>query len=150
MAAKLLNIAPSKMNLDPVCAGLSDDDDDKSQSNFIFKLNGDVVIWKSSKQATTTDTTTEAEYITASEATKEAVWMKTYIQELGVVPSIVEPVVIFCNNNGATTQAKELRSHHCSEHILRCYYLVREMVSRGDIRMDRVSSEENTADPLNY
>ncbi|KAL0455624.1 UNVERIFIED_CONTAM: Secreted RxLR effector protein [Sesamum latifolium] len=54
-----------------------DDDDAKSQSGFVFKLNGGVVAWKSSKQDTTTDSTTEAEYISASGAVKEAVWMKT-------------------------------------------------------------------------
>ncbi|KAK4381749.1 Secreted RxLR effector protein [Sesamum angolense] len=80
-----------------------DDDDAKSQSGFVFKLNGGVVAWKSSKQATTSDSTTEAEYITTS----EVVWMKNYIQELGVVPSIAQPVVIFCDNNRAITQAKE-------------------------------------------
>ncbi|KAL0293383.1 UNVERIFIED_CONTAM: Retrovirus-related Pol polyprotein from transposon TNT 1-94 [Sesamum radiatum] len=104
--------------------------------------------WKSSKQDTTADSTKEAEYIAASEATKEAVWMKNYIQELGVVPSIAEPVVIFCDNNRAIAQAKEPRSHHRTKHILRCYHLLREMVSRGDCRMDRVNSAENTADPL--
>ncbi|KAL0355610.1 UNVERIFIED_CONTAM: Retrovirus-related Pol polyprotein from transposon TNT 1-94 [Sesamum radiatum] len=126
----------------------SDDDDAKSQSDFVFKLNGGVVAWKSSKQDTTADSTMKAEYIAASEAAKEAVWMKNYIQELGVVPSIAEPVVIFCDNNGAIAQAKEPRSHHRSKHILRLYHLLREMVSRGDCRMDRVSSAENTADPL--
>ncbi|KAL0301557.1 UNVERIFIED_CONTAM: Secreted RxLR effector protein [Sesamum radiatum] len=35
----------------------SDDDDAKSQSGFVFKLNGGVVAWKSSKQDTTTDST---------------------------------------------------------------------------------------------
>ncbi|KAL0444284.1 UNVERIFIED_CONTAM: Retrovirus-related Pol polyprotein from transposon TNT 1-94 [Sesamum latifolium] len=94
----------------------SDDDDAKSQSGFIFKLNGGVVAWKSSKQDTTADSTTEAEYIAASEAAKEGVWMKNYIQELGVVPSIAEPVVIFCDNNGTIAQAKEPRSHHRSKH----------------------------------
>ncbi|KAL0454913.1 UNVERIFIED_CONTAM: Retrovirus-related Pol polyprotein from transposon RE2 [Sesamum latifolium] len=84
----------------------------------------------------------------ASEAAKEAIWMKNYIQDLGVVPSIAEPVVIFCDNNGAIAQAKEPRSHHRSKYILRRYNLLREMVSRGDCRMDRVSSTENTADPL--
>ncbi|KAL0340303.1 UNVERIFIED_CONTAM: hypothetical protein Sradi_4547100 [Sesamum radiatum] len=69
--------------------------------------------------------------------------MKNYIQELGVVPSIAVPVVIFCDNSGAITQEKELRSHHRSKHILRCYHLLREMVSRGDVRMDRVSSAKN-------
>ncbi|KAL0404090.1 UNVERIFIED_CONTAM: hypothetical protein Sradi_2049800 [Sesamum radiatum] len=74
--------------------------------------------------------------------------MKKYIQELGVVPSIAEPVVIFCDNNGAIAQAKKSRSHHNSKHILRRYHLLREMVGRGDCRMDRVSSAKNTADLL--
>ncbi|KAL0345654.1 UNVERIFIED_CONTAM: hypothetical protein Sradi_4396700 [Sesamum radiatum] len=74
--------------------------------------------------------------------------MKNYIQELGVVPSIVEPVVIFCDNNGAIAQAKEPRSHLRSKHILRRYHLLREMVERGDVRMDRVTSAENMTDPL--
>ncbi|KAL0439618.1 UNVERIFIED_CONTAM: Secreted RxLR effector protein [Sesamum latifolium] len=77
-----------------------DDKDVKSQSGFVFKLNGGMVAWKSSKQATTVDSTMEVEYIAASEAAKEAVWMKNYIQELGVVPSIAELVIIFCDNNG--------------------------------------------------
>ncbi|KAL0449131.1 UNVERIFIED_CONTAM: Retrovirus-related Pol polyprotein from transposon TNT 1-94 [Sesamum latifolium] len=119
----------------------SNDDDAKSQSDFVFKLNGGVVAWKSSKQDTTADSTTEAEYIVASEAVKEAVWMKNYIQIAG-------PVVIFYDYNGAISRAKEPRSHHRSKHIHRCYHPLREMVSRGDCRMDRVSSAENTADPL--
>ncbi|KAK4381680.1 Retrovirus-related Pol polyprotein from transposon TNT 1-94 [Sesamum angolense] len=126
----------------------SDDDDAKSQSGFVFKLNGGVVAWKSSKQDTTVDSTTEAECIAASKAAKEAVWMKNYIQELGVVPSIAEPVVIFCDNNGAIAQTKEPRSHHRSKHILRRYHLLREMLGRGDVGMDRVSSAKNIADPL--
>ncbi|KAL0329353.1 UNVERIFIED_CONTAM: Retrovirus-related Pol polyprotein from transposon TNT 1-94 [Sesamum radiatum] len=90
----------------------------------------------------------EAKYIAASEAAKEAVWMKNYIQELGVVPSIAESGVIFCDSNGAIAQAKELRSYHQSKHILRRYHLLREMMGRDDVQMDRVSSAENTADPL--
>ncbi|KAK4383723.1 Retrovirus-related Pol polyprotein from transposon TNT 1-94 [Sesamum angolense] len=86
---------------------------------FVFKLNGGVVAWKSSKQATRTDSTMEAEYIAAIEAAKEVVWMKNYIQELDVVPCIAEPVIIFCDNNEAIAQAKELRSHHRSKHILK-------------------------------
>ncbi|KAL0285009.1 UNVERIFIED_CONTAM: Retrovirus-related Pol polyprotein from transposon RE2 [Sesamum calycinum] len=126
----------------------SDDDDAKSQSGFVFKLNGGVVARKSSKQDTTTDSTMEAEYIADLEAAEETILMKNYIQELGLVPSIVELVVIFCDNNGAIAQAKEPRSHHQSKYILRRYHLLREMVGRGDVRKDRVSSAENTADPL--
>ncbi|KAL0439915.1 UNVERIFIED_CONTAM: hypothetical protein Slati_2474500 [Sesamum latifolium] len=45
-------------------------------------------------------------------------------------------------------QAKELRSHHRSKYIIRRYHMLREMVSRGDVWKDRVSSAENTIDPL--
>ncbi|KAL0301922.1 UNVERIFIED_CONTAM: Retrovirus-related Pol polyprotein from transposon RE1 [Sesamum radiatum] len=90
----------------------------------------------------------EVECIAASEATKKAVWMKNYIQELGRVPSIANPVVIFCNNNGAIAQAKKPSSHDRSKYILRRYHLLREMVGRGDVQMDRVSSTENAANLL--
>ncbi|KAK4382478.1 Retrovirus-related Pol polyprotein from transposon TNT 1-94 [Sesamum angolense] len=42
------------------------DDHAKSQSSFVFKLNGGVVAWKSSKKATTVDSTRETEYIATS------------------------------------------------------------------------------------
>ncbi|KAL0375698.1 UNVERIFIED_CONTAM: Retrovirus-related Pol polyprotein from transposon TNT 1-94 [Sesamum calycinum] len=106
----------------------SDDDDAKSQLGFVFKLNGGVVVWKSSKQDTTDESTTEVEYIAVSEAAKEVVWIKNYIQELGVVLSIAESIVIFCDNNGAIPQAKELRSHHRSKYIFRRYHLHGEML----------------------
>ncbi|KAK8685913.1 hypothetical protein V6N13_124945 [Hibiscus sabdariffa] len=89
----------------------TDKDDSRSQSGFVFCLNGGAVSWKSSKQDTVADSTTEAEYITASEAAKEAVWIKKFITELGVIPSIADAVDLYCDNNGAIAQAKEPRSH---------------------------------------
>jgi hypothetical protein len=47
--------------------------DSKSQSSFVFWLNGGAVSQKSSKQDTITDSMMEAEYIVASEAAKEAI-----------------------------------------------------------------------------
>ena len=79
----------------------TDKDDNKSQSGFIFLLNGGTVSWKSFKQSTIADSTTEAEYITASEAAKEAVLMHKFIADLEVVPSFIEPITVYCDNNGA-------------------------------------------------
>ena len=44
-------------------------------------------------------------------AAKEAVWICKFIDELGVVPTIVDPIVLYCDNNGAIALAKEPRSH---------------------------------------
>ena len=51
----------------------TDPDDSKSQGGYVFMLNGGAISWKSFKQSTGTDSTTEAEYMTAGEAAKEGV-----------------------------------------------------------------------------
>jgi hypothetical protein len=77
----------------------------------VICLNDGAVSWKSSKQETVADSATEAEYIAASEAAKEAVWIRKFVSELGVVSSCSSPIDLYCDNNGAIAQAKELRSH---------------------------------------
>jgi hypothetical protein len=59
------------------------------------------VSWKSSKQDTIADSTKEAEYIAASEAAKEAVWIRNFISELGVVSSASSPMDLYCDNSRA-------------------------------------------------
>ncbi|CAA7049618.1 unnamed protein product [Microthlaspi erraticum] len=106
------------------------------------------VSWKSSKQSTVADSTTEAEYIAASEAAKEAVWIRKFITELGVIPSYSSPVDLYCDNNGAIAQAKEPRSHQKFKHIERRYHLIRDIVDKGDVKISRVSTDANDVDPL--
>ncbi|KAK9723674.1 hypothetical protein RND81_05G017000 [Saponaria officinalis] len=60
----------------------SDKDDFRSQSDFIFCLNGGAVSWKSSKQSTVADSTTKAEYIAAADAAKEAVGSRSSLVSL--------------------------------------------------------------------
>ncbi|KAK1572908.1 hypothetical protein QYE76_027175, partial [Lolium multiflorum] len=95
----------------------TDPDDSKSQSGYVFILNGAAVSWASSKQCTVAKSSTESEYIAASEASSEAVWMKRFIIELGVVPSALDPLVIYCDNMGAIANAQEPRSHKRLKHI---------------------------------
>jgi hypothetical protein len=70
------------------------------------------------------DSTREAEYITALEGSKEAVWIKQFLEELGVVPSALNPVEIYCDNSGVVAQAREPRSHQKSRHIERKYHII--------------------------
>ena len=66
----------------------TDRDNFRSQSGWVFTLNGRVVTWKSSTQEMVTDSTYESEYIAMSEASIEAIWLKKFIRYLGVVPAI--------------------------------------------------------------
>ena len=114
----------------------------------MFILNGGAVSWKSSKQEMTADSTTKSEYIAVSEAAKEAVWIKKFIIELGVVPSIVHKIFLYCDNNGAITQAKEPQSHQRSKHVLRRYHLIRKIIGRNDVKIEKIPTDQNITDPL--
>ncbi|KAJ9565627.1 hypothetical protein OSB04_001593 [Centaurea solstitialis] len=107
-------------------------------------------IWNipESFQDTIADSTTEAEYIAASDAAKEAVWLRNFLSDLRVVVSVSRPIDIFCDNSGAVAQAKEPREHHKSRHVLRKYHLIREIIGRGDVRICKIPTEDNVADPL--
>src|SRR3954466_10531546 len=86
-------------------------DDSKSQFGYIFTLNGATVSWRSAKQSIVARSSIESEYIAASEASQEAIWMKDFIIELALVPSALDPMSIFCDNMGAIANAQEPRSH---------------------------------------
>ena len=60
----------------------------KSTSGYVFILGGGAISWRSVKQSSIADSTMEAEYILASEAAKEAVWLKNFLLDLGMVPSV--------------------------------------------------------------
>lgn len=88
-----------------------DKDDNKSQSGYVFILNSEMIGWKSFKQKIAADSKTDAEYIAIFEATKKAVQINKFINELGVVSSIVNYIPLYCFNNRAIRQLKEPRSH---------------------------------------
>ena len=67
-------------------------DNSRSQSSYVFVMNGGAIDWKSSKQSTVVQSTMEAEYIAASEPAQEAIWIRKFVAELGVVPNIENPM----------------------------------------------------------
>uniref|UniRef100_A0A2N9EWE6 Reverse transcriptase Ty1/copia-type domain-containing protein n=1 Tax=Fagus sylvatica TaxID=28930 RepID=A0A2N9EWE6_FAGSY len=126
----------------------SDIDDRKSISGFVFTLGKGAISWRSCKQDTTADSTTEAEYIAASEAAKEAVWIRKFIQEFGVVPSIESPITIHCDNNGAIANAVEPRAHKRTKHIEHRFHLIHDIIHKGDVEITHIASANNVADPF--
>ncbi|GKA70259.1 retrotransposon protein, putative, ty1-copia subclass [Tanacetum coccineum] len=124
-------------------------DDSRSQSGWVFLLNGGgAVTWKSLKQDTLASSTCESEYIAACEASKEAIWMKNFIGDLGVVPIVQDPIEILCNNESAVALTKEPKDHEKSNHIERKYHAVQSKVEEGHVIVKHIRSEDNPADPF--
>ena len=47
------------------------------------------------------DSTTEADYIAACEAAKEGVWIRNFLDDLGVFPASVKLLDLYCDNSCA-------------------------------------------------
>ena len=65
-----------------------------------------------------------------------------------MILSIVDPVILYCDNNAVIAQEKKPRSHLKSKHVLRKYHIIREIIQRGDVAISRVATDDNVADPL--
>ena len=111
----------------------SDRDKSKSTSGFVFTLGGGAIVWKSVKQKCVADSTMEAEYVAASEAAKEAVWLRNFMMDLDVILGLHKTITIYCDNNGAVANSKEPRVHKASKHIERKYHPIREIVEVGEV-----------------
>ena len=126
----------------------TDRDDIKSQTGYVFVMNGGAVDWKSAKQSTLAMSSTEAEYIAASEAAMEAVWIRKFISGLGVVPSNERPMDMYCDNSGAIIIANEPGVLKGAKHFRRKVHYIREVIESGDIRLLKVHTDDNLADPF--
>nr|GEY28843.1 retrotransposon protein, putative, Ty1-copia subclass [Tanacetum cinerariifolium] len=109
---------------------------------------GSIMYDVSSKQSTTAQHATEAEYIAASEAAKEAVWIRKFIDELGIVPSNDYPIKMNCDNSAAIIMAKESGIQKGAIHFKRKYHYVRDCIETGKIDIVKVHTDDNLADPF--
>ena len=74
--------------------------------------------------------------------------MKNFISDLGVVEGASNPLDLYCDNSGAIVQVKEPQNHHKTQHILRHFNIICDIVERGDVNICKVHTDANVADPL--
>ncbi|GJR00644.1 retrotransposon protein, putative, ty1-copia subclass [Tanacetum coccineum] len=125
---------------------LTDADDLKSQTRYVFILNGGAVDWKSAKQSIFATSSAEAEYITAYDASKEAVWVRKFIYGLGVVPTIEEPINMYCDNTGGIAIAKESGITKGAKHFRSKVHYLREVIEFCGIKLEKVHTNDNLDD----
>lgn len=106
------------------------------------------ITWESKKQKTTALSSTEAEYMFLTEATKEAVYLRNMMQELDIASLKVDKITIHCDNLGAQALVKNPVHHSRTKHIDIKYHFVREKYENGEINVKYTPTENMYADIL--
>jgi hypothetical protein len=119
----------------------------KSISGFAFMFNGGCFAWSSRKQTSVSLSTAEAEYIAAVHAGKTVAWLRTLLQEIGLISD--EPINLRIDNQSAIALIDLDNSvNERSKHIEVRYHWIRDAVRRGIISPSHVPSELNISDIL--
>ena len=121
----------------------------KSTGGWIFMFAGAPISWSSKRQTTVALSTLDAEYIAACEAAREAVWLKGFINDLGIKTIQIDKIPIYIDNEGAYKLTKNPEFHNRSKHIDIKYHYIREkVVDSKEIETFPIGTRDNIADIL--
>ena len=86
----------------------------RSTSGYVFNLFEGAVKWMSKKQSIVALSTTEAEYMATTHASKEAVWLQRLCSSMGLVHGAIRRD---CDNESAILLAKNPPYHSKTKNI---------------------------------
>jgi hypothetical protein len=115
-------------------------------SGHAFLLDGGAVSWSSKKQEVVALSTTEAEYVAVSHATKEALWLRSLIAKLYGRPA--GPTTLLCDNQSAIALSKDHQYHAKTKHIDIRFHFVRWVISEGNMKLVYCPTDDMVADTL--
>lgn len=121
-----------------------DYDTRRSTTGYVSLLANGPVSWCSRRQKCVTRSTTEAEYIAASDAASESVWLRDFLCELGF--QLDKPTTLCIDNQSAIRLIKNTEHHKRTKHIDIKYHYIREQVENNVIKVCYVCSEKQLAD----
>jgi ribonuclease HI len=122
-----------------------DIDTRRSTTGYVFTLGGGAISWSSRLQPTVAASTTEAEYMAAAYAIKEALWLRTLLSELGLDTGTI---TICADSQSAIKLLKNPVFSMCSKHIDVIYHFARERVTRKDVAFKYIPTDKMAADAL--
>ncbi|KAG6523912.1 hypothetical protein ZIOFF_013800 [Zingiber officinale] len=113
-------------------------DDMKSTSGYCFSFGSAIFSWVSKKQQSVAQSSAEAEYISASVATSQAIWLRKILADLG--HHQIEGTVLHCDNKSAIAMAKNPVHHNRTRHIALKHHFIRQAIEDKEIQLDSVQA----------
>lgn len=115
-------------------------------SGYVFLVDGGAVSWSSRKQELVTLSTAEAEYVAATHAAKEAIWIRRLIGE--VFRPLTQPTTLHSDSQSAIALTKDGSYHGRTKHIDVRYHYIRYVIESGAIHLTYCPTDDMTADTL--
>jgi transposase InsO family protein len=117
----------------------------RSTTGVVCTYAEGAISWFSQRQTSVAISTTEAEVVAASEATREVVWLKRLLNDIARFDDIP---VIRIDNEAAIRLAQNPEYHRRTKHIQIRHFFVREKVAEGEVGVQSVTTEHQVADAL--
>ncbi|XP_075103700.1 secreted RxLR effector protein 161-like [Nicotiana tabacum] len=96
---------------------ISDSDETKSTSGYVFTVGGGAISWKSAKQTIIARSTMESEFVALELAGFEAEWLRNFLANIPLIKDVWPHVSIHCDCQAAIAIAKS-KSYNCkSRHM---------------------------------
>ena len=121
-----------------------DSDSRRSTSGLIVKIGTGAVSWASKLQPIVTLSTTEAEYVSATSAGQEILWLRNLFAELGF--PLQGPSSLCLDNQSALAVTKQPEHHGRMKHLDLRFYWLRDAVKAGLIAPRYISTKSMPAD----
>jgi len=116
----------------------------RSTTGYIFTLAEGSVSWCSRRQKCVSVSTTEAEYVAASMATRDLVWLRQLLSDLQC--QCIEATPLMIDNQSAIKLVKNPELHNRTKHIDIHFYFIRDKYKENVLSVNYVRSEEQCAD----
>lgn len=115
----------------------------KSISGSISYLTNAPVTYFAQQQPVIAQSTTEAEYIAASESVKDLIWLHRFVIELGLK---IEKGILMCDNQSAIKLIKNAEFHKRTKHIDIRFHFIRDNYMKDKFEVDYVPTDKQVAD----
>jgi hypothetical protein len=123
-----------------------DKDSGKSTTGYTMKVGSGVTSWSSKRQSIVALSTTEAEYVAATSAGAESIWMEQLLDELGYL--MTNAPTLHMDNQSALSVAKNPEHHGRMKHLDLQFFWLREAIDAGQLQVQYLPTSDMPADIL--